>query len=207
MEASMAVFRLNDQNRDLDSKITAALERVSRVFRILMWHQAKTYRISPIQLQILIYLHEHGDEEPGVTQLATELGVTQPTVSDAVQTLVDKGHIQRRDHLKDRRRHVLVLTAKGRKITERLLFWGNPVRDVIHRLDFAEKKALWTSLWDLLIQLQQNGLIPPAHMCFTCQFFRRGPASKGNFNYHCALLDVPLGITDLRVDCPDHEAA
>lgn len=55
--------------------------------------------------------------------------------------------------------------------------------------------------------LQRSGLITVARMCVTSRFFRRDVYPAEASSHHCGLLDVPLGDSYLRVDCPEHEAA
>jgi len=50
------VFDPIEQNENIDSKIIAGLERISRVFRLLLWDIAKDENLSPIQIQFLIFL-------------------------------------------------------------------------------------------------------------------------------------------------------
>jgi hypothetical protein len=62
-------------------------------------------------------------------------------------------------------------------------------------------------LMELTGSLQRSGLITVARMCVTCRFFRRDVRPGEASPHHCGLLDVPLGGPNLRVDCPEHEAA
>jgi hypothetical protein len=61
-------------------------------------------------------------------------------------------------------------------------------------------------LMELAGSLQRSGLITVARMCVTCRFLRREVRPGEAFPHHCGLLDVPLGGSNLRVDCPEHEA-
>jgi hypothetical protein len=44
-------------------------------------------------------------------------------------------------------------------------------------------------------------------MCVTCKFFQQDIHPGEPLPHHCALLDVPLGRANFRVDCPEHEPA
>ncbi len=79
----MSVFDPSEQNIDLDKKIVAGLERLSQVFRALLWDHAKAYNLSPIQIQLLIFIRYHRPEHNSVSYLAGEFSVTKPTISDA----------------------------------------------------------------------------------------------------------------------------
>ena len=60
-------------------------------------------------------------------------------------------------------------------------------------------------LMRLIGTLQGSGVVTVARMCVTCRFFRRDVHPGSASPHHCGLLDVPLGVGDLRADCPEHE--
>lgn len=69
----MSIFNLNTQNENLDNKIVAGLERLSHVFKALLWEKAKEHSLSPIQIQLLIFIHNHTQEKTTVSYLAKSL--------------------------------------------------------------------------------------------------------------------------------------
>ena len=46
----------------VNHKITQALERISKAFRVLLWEESKKHGISPIQIQLLIFCSSHKPE-------------------------------------------------------------------------------------------------------------------------------------------------
>ncbi|MEO6831625.1 MAG: MarR family transcriptional regulator, partial [Chitinophagaceae bacterium] len=60
---SKSAFDLSQQNRSIDSKIVVSLERISQAFRVLLWKESKEFSLSPIQIQVLIFLLHHSDEK------------------------------------------------------------------------------------------------------------------------------------------------
>ncbi|MEL6557873.1 MAG: MarR family transcriptional regulator, partial [Bacteroidota bacterium] len=46
-----STFNPEQQQKDISSKIVAGLERVSEVFKVLLWEKAKQVGLSPIQIQ------------------------------------------------------------------------------------------------------------------------------------------------------------
>ena len=85
--------------------------------------------------------------------------------------------------------------------------WADPVKQHLEHFPPGEREAVMRFLMDLTGALQRSGLITVARMCVTCRFFRRDLRPGKASPHHCALLDVPLGGHNLRVDCPEHEAA
>ena len=65
-----STFNPKQQEKDFSSKIVAGLERVSEVFKILLWEKAKLVGLSPIQIQILIFIAFHKQNLCNVSHLA-----------------------------------------------------------------------------------------------------------------------------------------
>ncbi|MEO0333318.1 MAG: MarR family transcriptional regulator, partial [Bacteroidota bacterium] len=57
-----SVFNPTNQQSDVSSKIVAGLERISEAFKVLLWEKAKSLGLSPIQIQILIFIAYHKSE-------------------------------------------------------------------------------------------------------------------------------------------------
>lgn len=200
------VFDLEAQQFSLDSKIAAALERLGQAFRVLLWQTAKRHNLSPIQVQFLVYLLHHSTSLCRVSQIAREFGLTQATVSDAVDTLEVKGLVYRDIWPLDARVSVLRLTTEGEALANELSAWADTVSEQVSRLPVAEKEAALSFLMQLIESLQRAGVITIARMCVTCRFFGRDAHPADAAPHHCYLLDKPLAVSDLRVDCPEHEA-
>ena len=79
----------------IENKIIVGLERVSEAFKSLLWEKAKLHGLSPIQIQILLFIQTHRRELCSVSHLAQEFEVTKPTVSDAVRVLDKKGLVEK----------------------------------------------------------------------------------------------------------------
>jgi DNA-binding MarR family transcriptional regulator len=202
-----SVFDPSGQHDNVDARIVATLERLSQVFRVRLREEARQRNLSPIQAQLLIYLLHHDVELRRVSQLAREFDLTQATVSDAVASLETKGFVRREQWPDDRRVMTLRLTAGGEKLASPLSNWADPIREHLERFSPVEREAVMRFLMELTGSLQRSGLITVARMCVTCRFFRRDVRPGEASPHHCGLLDVPLGGPNLRVDCPEHEAA
>lgn len=201
-----SVFDPSAQHDDVDARIVAALERLSQVFRVQLREEARRRNLSPIQAQFLIYLLHHDVELRRVSQLAREFDLTQATVSDAVASLKTKGLLRREQWPDDRRVVTLRLTPDGEELASGLSRWADPIREHVEGFSPGERETVMRFLIELAGSLQRSGLITVARMCVTCRFFRRDVHPGGDSPHHCGLLDVPLGGSNLRVDCPEHEA-
>jgi DNA-binding MarR family transcriptional regulator len=187
---------------DLDVKLVAALERIGQALRVQMWDKAKRHGLSPIQLQLLLRLATDPPGRRRIGVLAAELDVTHPTVSDAVAVLRRKGLVDRDTAS---RSAAWSLSASGRLLADEVTDWDRRTREQLADVPAAEKQATLRLLLDLIAGLQRSGAITVARMCVTCRFFRRDAHPETARPHHCALVDVPMGDGDLRVDCAEHE--
>src|ERR671933_1896592 len=124
-----SVFEPSSQHGDVDSKIVAALERLSRVFLLLLREKAQEHDLSPIQAQFLVHLLFRDIELRRVGRIAEEFGLTRATVSDAVGSLEKKGLIERDPWPEDKRVATLRLTHRGEEVGRGLSTWANAVEE------------------------------------------------------------------------------
>ena len=189
---------------ELDRKLLAAVERLGRALRAARQHLATRHRLSLLQIQLLELL---ADQRPRrVGELATELDISQPTASEALATLHDKGHVARWRDLGDGRATVVALTPTGNSLATTVAAELAPLlaRTPPNTAADADERA--TALRVLLgeiSRLQRAGIITINRSCTTCHHYQ--PSVTGAD--HCLLLDQPLADADLRLDCPDHRVA
>ncbi|MEJ5262342.1 MAG: MarR family winged helix-turn-helix transcriptional regulator [Ignavibacterium sp.] len=199
-----SIFNHKHQHTDLDAKLVLAFERISHVFRILLWEQTKKYNLSPIQTQILIYIYRQPEFDRNVTTLARRLNITKPTVSDAVKSLELKKLISKKIDKEDSRFYYLDLTPKGQELVKKIESWGDKVKNNFKFISESDKSNLYEILLKLLINFEESGIINRNRICFTCRHFDIKKKNK-NTLYFCQLLNLPLKTRELRVDCPEHE--
>lgn len=192
----MSVFNLENQNSNLDYKIVAGLERLSQVFRILLWEKAKEQLLSPIQIQLLIFIYHHSAEKTTVSYLAQEFNLTKPTISDAVKVLEQKKLIKKNTDTVDTRSYRIKLTSEGKKIVFETENYVSPLSELIESTNETEKEALWQYISNLIIQLNKLEVISIQRTCFNCRYY--STKSKVSF---CNLLNQKLEIKDIRIDC------
>jgi DNA-binding MarR family transcriptional regulator len=192
-------------SRDLDTKLVAALERIGQALRVELRERAAQEGLTPTQAQILLHLASERPPRRRVGALAAALDVRQPTISDAVGALERKGLLERRRDRTDARAASLRLTARGRAVGDRLGAWDERARAEVRRLPQTAREGSLSLLLDLIAGLQRAGLVGVARTCPTCRFFRFEARPHAARPHHCALLGVPLGPGDLRLDCPEHE--
>ncbi len=198
----MSVFDVEQQNSDLDKKIVAGLERLSLVFRVLLWQKAKEHSLSPIQIQLMIFIRHHSADKSTVSYLAQEFNLTKPTISDAIKVLAEKKLITKVTDDDDSRSYTIELTRAGKSIVAETEDFPDPVFALIGKVPEREKTVLWQNISRLIIQLNKLGVISVQRTCFACTHH----SLKGGKHY-CGLLDQVLEQQDIRIDCREFEPA
>ncbi len=197
-------FDLTYQNQGVDGKIIAALERVSQAFRVLLWNESKAYSLSPIQVQVLIFLLHHTEEKRKVSYLANEFNMTKATISDTIKTLEQKTLITKTSETHDTRSYTIHLTPKGQEVAARTSLFAREIQAPIGRMHPADQENLLLSLFDIIRHLNKAGVITLQRMCFTCAYYR---PRHGDTEHFCQLLHRNLENMQLRIDCPEHAYA
>lgn len=196
-----SVFNLGQQNSSVDAKIVAGLERIGEVFRVLLWQQTRETGLSPIQIQLLLFLAFHELAKCKIGYLAEEFNLTKPTVSDAVKVLVQKELVKRVTDPADSRSHSLQLTESGQRIVDQTGNFADVLTQLVGQLDGERKTVVYESLFTLIYELHRRDLITVQRMCKTCRHYQY----NGQIHY-CGLLNIPLEADLLRLDCPEHAA-
>lgn len=193
-------FDLERQNLKIESKIVVALERISEAFRVLLWNECKVNSLSPLQIQIIIFVLFHSEEQCTVSYLAQEFNMTKATISDSVKVLLKKGLIKKANNENDSRSYVISLTVEGKKVAGKVSSFANAVEKPIGQLTTEQKEVMLNGLLKLIYNLHRTGVITVQRMCFTCIHYRLNGGE-----HYCKLLNSKLVANELRADCPEHE--
>lgn len=193
-------FNLNEQNQKIESRIVVALKRISEAFRVLLWNESKENSLSPIQIQILIFIQFHALAKCKVGYLADEFNMTKATISDSVRVLLTKELVVKETDPNDTRSYTLSLTNEGKKIARKASFFASSIEQPIEKLTQEQKTAMLNGLLKLIFDLNKSGIITIQRMCFTCSYY-----NSQNGIHYCNLLNTKLVESEIRVDCPEHE--
>ena len=193
-----------DPSGDVTDKLVAALDRIARGVRTHRQATATSLGLTPLQLELLRTLAEAPPPRPTPGELAVELGVSQPTLTESIHALQRKGHLERHADPVDRRRTVLKLTDSGDHLAEEAYRADESLRTIFDALDQTDREQLLQAMLATIGTLLDAGVIQVARTCHTRYFFE--PRSEGA-EPRCGLLDLPLPPADLRVNCPEHVTA
>jgi DNA-binding MarR family transcriptional regulator len=199
----MSAFDPERHLTNVDYKIVAALEKISEVFRVLLWTEAKEHKLSPIQMQLLIFIKYHNsDKQRRIASMAREFNMTKATISDSIKVLEQKGLIERADDMLDSRSFNFSLTDKGVKLTGMIENFTKPLDGAIATLSTQQKNEFLVSVLDLIFRLNQNGIISTQRMCYNCYYYN-GDRQQAHF---CNLMQKELAIDELRIECSEHKS-
>tara|TARA_B110001450_G_scaffold119328_1_gene112519 strand:- start:4187 stop:4798 length:612 start_codon:yes stop_codon:yes gene_type:complete len=196
-----SIFNTKFQQKSIASKIIVGLERISEAFKVILWEHAKVIGVSPIQIQILIFIAYHKAELCNVSHLAKEFNITKPTVSDAVRVLNNKKFIIKDYSLTDSRSYSILLSKLGKKTVLETENFANPLKDHLSGIKETDLEIVFESLTKLIYQLNKTGVLSVQRSCFSCNFLTKSE----NKNY-CNLIKKKILSSDIRLDCPEHEA-
>ncbi len=195
-----SIFNTEFQQQSISSKIVVGLERISEAFKSLIWQIAKTTNLSPIQIQIMIFIAYHKRELCNISHLAREFNLTKPTISDAVKVLENKKLILKKSSISDSRSYSISLSASGKKLVEKVNNFANPIKDEVEKISSDELELLYKSLNQLILRLNNSGILSVQRICYTCNFYE-----INNGKHYCNLLNFNLSTKDIRIDCPEFE--
>lgn len=165
-------FHLTEQNQKIESRIVVALERISEAFRVLLWNESKENSLSPIQIQILIFIYFHSPEKCKVGYLADEFNMTKATISDSVKVLLSKELVTKETDPNDTRSFTLSLTNEGKKIAKKASLFASSIEQPIEKLTQEQKTIMLNGLLKLIYDLNKSGIITIQRMCFTCSNYQ-----------------------------------
>lgn len=195
-----SIFNPEQQQKDISSKIVAGLERISEVFKVLLWEKAKLVGLSPIQIQILIFIAFHKQNLCNVSHLSKEFNVTKPTVSDAIKILDKKGYIIKDYSTEDNRSYSISLSDSGNDLIAQTYDFANPLKTQVDSFSLVELESLFSTLSQLIYKLNRHGILNVQRTCYGCKFYRKNENSD-----YCNLLQRELMNNEIRLDCPEFE--
>lgn len=187
-------------------RIVQAVATLASVLRANVWSRAVPEGLNPAQVEIL-ELAARRALGMRLSWFARQLGVSVASVSDSVTTLVRKGLATKEPDPLDGRVLLVRLTDAGRAVHARITAEQHPVQAALADLPDADQGRLLSLLLTTLVGLQLNGAAPPTRACPSCIYFGARTHPDAVAMHSCALLQVALSETMLRVDCPEHQAA
>lgn len=189
------------------SKLVFGFDRLAAAQRSDQWSQAGTVGLNPTQILVLEYVVSRYVLGVRVKNIASYLGVSQPTATDTVVALERKGLVEKKQDPQDGRATFVQITKAGRATLKALSQTTLATETAFAQLEPQEQADLLVLQIKLIRQLQQSGAIPAQRICVSCQYFKPYSHSDALKPHHCAFVDAAFGDRDIRLDCHDHETA
>ena len=193
---------MRDYSSTIDDKLTMAFIRMVHFQRCQLWKLARERDLTPIQMQILVFLNFFPDKIKTITDLAHEFSLKKPAISESFQALERKGLVTRERHERDRRSYLLSLTPKGRTMAENIDKYSKIVFDNMMVLSEEEKKLMHTCFVKMITSLYDNSLVNAARICISCEFFQGDKDGKA---HHCTHLEKTFSDHEMEMLCPYYQ--
>jgi len=184
----------------VEKKIFGALEKISHVLRFLAWKKATELALTPIQLQILIYLLRGSPERGKVGLLAREFNISKASISDTIRLMVDKKLVEKSFNGTGGRDFIIELTPMGVEMANKAAQMDAEILNAITRILPAGRTSLFSRLGEILLDLQRAAVMPVQRMCQTCHHY-----STMDNKHFCGLLERSMRPAQLQLDCPEHQ--
>lgn len=191
----------------LGMRVITGLAKIGMALKSHAWKGAGSQGLTPTQGAILALLHVRPQGEWRPTGVASALGITVATASDAIATLAHKGLVTKLRSGGDGRGVYIQLTPGGRREAERSTHWPDFLLRAVDGLTPPEQEMLHRALIKVLRSLQERRDVPSSRMCVTCQYFRPHFHADPDTPHHCAFVGAALGERHLRLECPEHSEA
>ena len=189
----------------IEHRLREGLSRLALVLRADDWNRARHVGLTPTQLAILEML----EARAGLTvkEIASHLGVSQPTATDSIAALERKTAAVRRTGEADRRSTIVVATPAGIGMLQASRAIDGETGRAAGTLASDEQEALLVTLVRLITSLQEQQAIPIQRMCASCRYFAPFAHDDQAKPHHCRFVDAAFGQRELRIDCRDHDTA
>jgi DNA-binding MarR family transcriptional regulator len=175
------------------AKISLLLYRISQGVNKLIRDKGKEHDISSTQIESIIFLSGAHPDNKNVTSIARRLQVAQPTATRVVNSLVERGLVERERCEADRRKIKLSLTDRGREITRDINEISQTLIEAVGELSDGRQKELNQDLVKIAGRLQSQGHISIALTCQYCRYFERNGGSTDERPHLCRLTGQDLG--------------
>jgi DNA-binding MarR family transcriptional regulator len=164
----------------------------------LLWDYAKEIGLSPIQIQILIFIKYHAEAQCQVSSLAREFNVSKPTISDAIKVLHQKKLIKKQPSVADKRAYHIRLSQQGEQLVAQTEHFAQPIQTILEEISTREQTQFFHTLTRLINGLQKADVISVQRSCYACRYYE--PAKELPY---CKLFQKTLFAQDIRLDCPE----
>lgn len=201
----MSIFDPIYRQENVSGQIARKFFSIGQAIKHMLWQKSKLEKLTPAQIQILLYLNYSRPDTTTVNALAKYLSCTPATVSGILDVLQNKNLIERKKQNDDRRKVILALTEKGTAEISALQDVGKDIEEMVKDFSEKEQEVLQRLLAKMATKLAEKGMIVDSDICAKCCFFLRDKNPASEKPHYCNLLNVLLSDSDIYTECPDYK--
>jgi DNA-binding MarR family transcriptional regulator/N-acetylglutamate synthase-like GNAT family acetyltransferase len=139
---------LGSRLRLLTSRVTEDAARIYELYDV---------EFSPKWFPVFFVLSEDGEQT--ITDIATEIGHSQPSVSKIIGEMTDAGLVLENRKTVDKRRNVVALTKKGKALSAKIKVQCADVDAAIEGIIKEARHNLWEAIAEWEFLLEQKSLL------------------------------------------------
>ncbi|MDX1919795.1 MAG: MarR family winged helix-turn-helix transcriptional regulator [Candidatus Caenarcaniphilales bacterium] len=194
------IFDPNFQTLSLESKVVTGLGRISEAFRLVLLREAQTSNLTPVQIQILVFMKFHNNVATNIHALSDELNLPLIDIYNEASDLIDKSLIAKKEIGDNHQNVTFSLTARGKMAATKLSLYADKILSQVSNFQKDDLEKFYGYILNLILELQKNDLLSMNRMCLCCKHF-----SENEEKYSCTLLEKELEFKELRIDCAEHQ--
>ena len=122
----------------------------------------KLYELYGVELEpkwFPVFYILSGNHEKTITEIATEIGHSQPSVSKIIREMSRKGLVLEKRASDDGRRNVIKLSKKGIGLTEKIKHQYTDVNNAVESISAQTRNDLWKAIEEWEFLLEQKSLL------------------------------------------------
>lgn len=136
--------------------------RLRRLAETITQQSAQVYELYQVDFQpkwFPVFFSLADGQSKGITEIATEIGHTHPSVSTMVKEMVKKGYLQEQKGITDGRRNVITMTEKGKEVNRQVQSQYTDVGAAVEKLLEETDHNLWKAIAEWEYHLEQKHLL------------------------------------------------
>ena len=192
------IFTKPENLTELKGEISILFYKISQGIEKMVREKGKEAGLSATQVRAVMFLSTAHQNSKNISSLARRLGIAQPTTTRAIDSLVDKGLVERRRSQDDRRKVELNLTEEGREMAVDFTDVSDSLREIIGKLPEKRQKELRYCLLEIVGEMQKKGQVSASLTCLNCRFFEPDGGKTGDRPHHCKLTGADLSEEESR---------
>lgn len=191
-----SIFNLDYQQKDIDAKIIAGIERISEIIRILLWRESLKNSLNPTQIKILLSLLF--GKNINLKKIENFTSLDKTTLSKSIKNLERRGFIRKIRSINDKRQIIILIDKDKKDIIEEISFWANDLKNILSNFSLKEKSIILKFIFEFIDYSIKKEIVSYQNMCSQCIYFMK----KGK-KFYCNFLKKSLKLIELRIGCSD----